>query len=96
MLRNMLSYFNLRTKGTTCLLLHRCEPFPTYPRTYDMLHANGLLSHLSSERCAMMDLFLEMDRILRPEVLLTLLLVFLKPIPWDFLQWPIRLFTFWF
>ncbi|XP_073268224.1 probable methyltransferase PMT5 isoform X1 [Populus alba] len=44
-----------------------CEPFPTYPRTYDMLHANGLLSHLSSERCAMMDLFLEMDRILRPE-----------------------------
>ncbi|VVA37418.1 PREDICTED: probable [Prunus dulcis] len=44
-----------------------CEPFPTYPRTYDLLHANGLLSHLSSERCSMMDLFLEMDRILRPE-----------------------------
>ncbi|XP_044492807.1 probable methyltransferase PMT5 [Mangifera indica] len=48
-----------------------CEPFPTYPRTYDMIHANGLLSHLSekvlSERCDMMDLFLEMDRILRPE-----------------------------
>ncbi|WCJ22129.1 S-adenosyl-L-methionine-dependent methyltransferases superfamily protein [Euphorbia peplus] len=44
-----------------------CESFPTYPRTYDMLHANGLLSHLSSERCSMMDLLLEMDRILRPE-----------------------------
>ncbi|CAL8994675.1 unnamed protein product [Prunus brigantina] len=44
-----------------------CEPFPTYPRTYDLLHANGLLSHLSSERCSMMDLLLEMDRILRPE-----------------------------
>nr|KYP34901.1 hypothetical protein KK1_044089 [Cajanus cajan] len=44
-----------------------CEPFPTYPRTYDMLHANGLLSHLTSERCNMMNLFLEMDRILRPE-----------------------------
>ncbi|XP_027360787.1 probable methyltransferase PMT5 isoform X1 [Abrus precatorius] len=44
-----------------------CEPFPTYPRTYDMLHANGLLSHLDSERCSIMDLFLEMDRILRPE-----------------------------
>ncbi|KAJ1395890.1 S-adenosyl-L-methionine-dependent methyltransferase [Sesbania bispinosa] len=44
-----------------------CEPFPTYPRTYDMLHANGLLSHLISERCSMIDLFLEMDRILRPE-----------------------------
>ncbi|KAH9616225.1 hypothetical protein KSS87_020053 [Heliosperma pusillum] len=44
-----------------------CEPFPTYPRTYDMLHGNGLLSHLSSEKCRLMDLFLEMDRILRPE-----------------------------
>ncbi|RZC04186.1 putative methyltransferase PMT5 [Glycine soja] len=44
-----------------------CEPFPTYPRTYDMLHAYGLISHLSSERCSMVDLFLEMDRILRPE-----------------------------
>ncbi|KAF7827984.1 putative methyltransferase PMT5 [Senna tora] len=44
-----------------------CEPFPTYPRTYDMLHANGLLSHLASDRCNMIDLFLEMDRILRPE-----------------------------
>lgn len=44
-----------------------CEPFPTYPRTYDLLHANGLLSHLASERCSMINLFLEMDRILRPE-----------------------------
>ncbi|KAL2349170.1 hypothetical protein Fmac_003170 [Flemingia macrophylla] len=44
-----------------------CEPFPTYPRTYDMLHASDLLSHLTSERCSMMNLFLEMDRILRPE-----------------------------
>ncbi|KAL2344626.1 hypothetical protein Fmac_005911 [Flemingia macrophylla] len=44
-----------------------CEPFPTYPRTYDMLHADGLLSHLSAERCSTIDLFLEMDRILRPE-----------------------------
>ncbi|XP_073226442.1 probable methyltransferase PMT5 [Cicer arietinum] len=44
-----------------------CEPFPTYPRTYDMLHANGLLSQFISERCSMIDLFLEMDRILRPE-----------------------------
>nr|KYP72539.1 hypothetical protein KK1_005130 [Cajanus cajan] len=32
-----------------------------------MLHANGLLSHLTSERCNMMNLFLEMDRILHPE-----------------------------
>ncbi|KAJ7953901.1 S-adenosyl-L-methionine-dependent methyltransferases superfamily protein [Quillaja saponaria] len=66
----------LKAPNTLPLILNRgfagvlhdwCEPFPTYPRTYDMLHANGLLSHLSSERCSMMDLFLEMDRILRPE-----------------------------
>nr|XP_043608065.1 probable methyltransferase PMT5 [Erigeron canadensis] len=43
------------------------EPFPTYPRTYDMLHANGLLSHLISEECSITNLLLEMDRILRPE-----------------------------
>ncbi|OAY59389.1 probable methyltransferase PMT5 [Manihot esculenta] len=54
-------------RGFAGVLHDWCEPFPTYPRTYDMLHANGLLSHLSSERCRMMDLLLEMDRILRPE-----------------------------
>ncbi|GAB4840109.1 hypothetical protein Ancab_020869 [Ancistrocladus abbreviatus] len=54
-------------QGYAGVLHDWCEPFPTYPRTYDMLHAYGLLSHLSSEKCSMMDLFLEMDRILRPE-----------------------------
>ncbi|KAK9276559.1 hypothetical protein L1049_006094 [Liquidambar formosana] len=54
-------------QGFAGVLHDWCEPFPTYPRTYDMLHANGLLSHLNSERCNIMDLFLEMDRILRPE-----------------------------
>ncbi|KAI9169798.1 hypothetical protein LWI28_017905 [Acer negundo] len=54
-------------KGFAGVLHDWCEPFPTYPRTYDMLHANGLLTQLSSERCDMMELFLEMDRILRPE-----------------------------
>ncbi|KAK1362006.1 Methyltransferase [Heracleum sosnowskyi] len=44
-----------------------CQPFPTYPRTYDMLHANGLLSHIDSVGCSLPDLLLEMDRILRPE-----------------------------
>ncbi|XP_071928413.1 probable methyltransferase PMT5 isoform X1 [Coffea arabica] len=44
-----------------------CEPFPTYPRTYDLLHANGLLSHIASQGCSMIDLLFEMDRILRPE-----------------------------
>ncbi|KAF9677134.1 hypothetical protein SADUNF_Sadunf08G0076100 [Salix dunnii] len=54
-------------RGFAGVLHDWCEPFPTYPRTYDLLHANGLLAHLISERCGMMDLFLEMDRILRPE-----------------------------
>ncbi|KAL3511058.1 hypothetical protein ACH5RR_030459 [Cinchona calisaya] len=44
-----------------------CEPFPTYPRTYDLLHANGLLSGITSQGCSMIDLLFEMDRILRPE-----------------------------
>lgn len=55
-------------RGFTGVLHDWCEPFPTYPRTYDLLHANGLLSHhLSSSHCDIADLFLEMDRILRPE-----------------------------
>ncbi|KAK8657547.1 hypothetical protein V6N13_035778 [Hibiscus sabdariffa] len=66
----------IRARNTLPLILDRgfpgvfhdwCEPFPTYPRTYDLLHANGLLSHLTSERCSLMELFVEMDRILRPE-----------------------------
>lgn len=54
-------------QGFAGVLHDWCAPFPTYPRTYDMLHASGLLSHLSAAKCSMMDLFLEMDRILRPE-----------------------------
>ncbi|KAF6171379.1 hypothetical protein GIB67_009520 [Kingdonia uniflora] len=54
--------------GVNCYQIFECEPFPTYPRTYDMLHANGLLSHhINSEHCDTLDLLLEMDRILRPE-----------------------------
>ncbi|KAA8529359.1 hypothetical protein F0562_033842 [Nyssa sinensis] len=66
----------IRARNTLSLILDQgfagvlhdwCEPFPTYPRTYDLLHANGLLSHLTSEGCSIMNLLLEMDRILRPE-----------------------------
>lgn len=28
----------------SCLLNGRCEPFDTYPRTYDLVHASGLFS----------------------------------------------------
>ncbi|XP_057494055.1 probable methyltransferase PMT5 [Actinidia eriantha] len=54
-------------QGFAGVLHDWCEPFPTYPRTYDMLHAKGLVSHLTSRGCSVMNLFLEMDRILRPE-----------------------------
>ncbi|CAH9096648.1 unnamed protein product [Cuscuta epithymum] len=54
-------------RGFVGVLHNWCEPFPTYPRTYDMLHASGLLSHLSSQSCSIVDVLFEMDRILRPE-----------------------------
>ncbi|KAF2311330.1 hypothetical protein GH714_021820 [Hevea brasiliensis] len=43
-----------------------CEAFSTYPRTYDLIHANGLFS-LYKDKCNMEDILIEMDRILRPE-----------------------------
>ncbi|GAU36383.1 hypothetical protein TSUD_151500 [Trifolium subterraneum] len=42
-----------------------CEPFDTYPRTYDFLHAASLLS-VEKKRCNMSSIMVEMDRILRP------------------------------
>ncbi|KAF7082122.1 hypothetical protein CFC21_086002 [Triticum aestivum] len=43
-----------------------CEAFSTYPRTYDLLHADNLFS-IYQDRCDITDILLEMDRILRPE-----------------------------
>lgn len=43
-----------------------CEGFSTYPRTYDLIHANGLFK-LYQDKCQFEDILLEMDRILRPE-----------------------------
>ncbi|KAG8095579.1 hypothetical protein GUJ93_ZPchr0012g20200 [Zizania palustris] len=42
-----------------------CEAFSTYPRTYDLLHLDGLFT-AESHRCEMKFVLLEMDRILRP------------------------------
>ncbi|KDP44890.1 hypothetical protein JCGZ_01390 [Jatropha curcas] len=42
-----------------------CEPFDTYPRTYDLVHAAGLFS-VEKKRCNISSIMLEMDRILRP------------------------------
>ncbi|KAJ6837943.1 uncharacterized protein M6B38_321700 [Iris pallida] len=43
-----------------------CEAMSTYPRTYDLIHAESVFS-LYKDRCEMEDILLEMDRILRPE-----------------------------
>ncbi|GLJ12749.1 hypothetical protein SUGI_0197100 [Cryptomeria japonica] len=45
-----------------------CEPFSTYPRTYDLLHAFRLFSHYKDRGrgCRIEDILLEVDRILRP------------------------------
>ncbi|XP_072956355.1 probable methyltransferase PMT17 [Typha angustifolia] len=43
-----------------------CEAFSTYPRTYDLIHADGVFS-MYQDRCDITYILLEMDRILRPE-----------------------------
>ncbi|KAH0855213.1 LOW QUALITY PROTEIN: hypothetical protein HID58_020391, partial [Brassica napus] len=44
-------------------------PFSTYPRTYDLLHANHVISHYQSrgDGCLVEDIMLEMDRMIRPQ-----------------------------
>ncbi|XP_004491015.1 probable methyltransferase PMT23 [Cicer arietinum] len=42
-----------------------CESFNTYPRTYDLLHSSFLFKHLE-QRCELVDVVVEIDRILRP------------------------------
>ncbi|CAI0416096.1 unnamed protein product, partial [Linum tenue] len=42
-----------------------CESFNTYPRTYDLLHSSFLFKRLS-ERCDLIDVGVEIDRIVRP------------------------------
>jgi hypothetical protein len=57
------------TKAIQCSCC-RCEPFSTYPRSYDLLHAFHLFSHYEArkEDCSLEDIILEMDRITRPQV----------------------------
>ncbi|RWR89369.1 quasimodo 3 [Cinnamomum micranthum f. kanehirae] len=49
-----------------------CEAFSTYPRTYDLIHVTSIESLLrdsssGASRCHLLDLMIEMDRILRPD-----------------------------
>ncbi|BAF13342.1 probable methyltransferase PMT28 [Oryza sativa Japonica Group] len=43
-----------------------CEPFSTYPRSYDLLHADHLFSRLNNRCKQPVSIVVEMDRILRP------------------------------
>ncbi|KAG0610431.1 hypothetical protein M758_7G064800 [Ceratodon purpureus] len=43
-----------------------CEPHSTYPRSYDLMHADHLFSTLT-QKCNIVNVVMEMDRILRPE-----------------------------
>ncbi|RZC94201.1 hypothetical protein C5167_021446 [Papaver somniferum] len=43
-----------------------CESFSTYPRSYDLLHADHLFSKLKL-RCSLVAVIAEVDRILRPD-----------------------------
>ncbi|KAL2339715.1 hypothetical protein Fmac_007655 [Flemingia macrophylla] len=43
-----------------------CESFSTYPRSYDLLHADSIFSTLK-QRCNIVAVIAEVDRILRPE-----------------------------
>ncbi|AQK80973.1 putative methyltransferase PMT27 [Zea mays] len=42
-----------------------CESFSTYPRSYDLLHADHLFSKIK-DRCAVLPVVVEVDRIVRP------------------------------
>ncbi|KAI3788288.1 hypothetical protein L2E82_01048 [Cichorium intybus] len=46
-----------------------CEPFSSYPRTYDLLHSSYLFSHYGNQKdgCLLEDIILEMDRLIRPQ-----------------------------
>ncbi|GMH08136.1 hypothetical protein Nepgr_009976 [Nepenthes gracilis] len=56
-------------RGLTGAFHDWCEPFSTYPRSYDLLHAHYLFSHYKNhgEGCLSEDIMLEMDRIVRPQ-----------------------------
>jgi len=43
-----------------------CEPHSTYPRSYDLMHADHLFSTLT-KKCNIVNVVMEMDRILRPD-----------------------------
>ncbi|XP_019441596.1 PREDICTED: probable methyltransferase PMT19 [Lupinus angustifolius] len=53
-------------RGLIGAYMNWCEPFSTYPRTYDMIHAHGLFT-MYMDKCDITDIVIEMQRIIRPE-----------------------------
>ncbi|XP_042517888.1 probable methyltransferase PMT19 [Macadamia integrifolia] len=53
-------------RGLIGTYMNWCEAFSTYPRTYDLIHANGVFS-MYMDKCDIVDILFEMHRILRPE-----------------------------
>ncbi|XP_044478668.1 probable methyltransferase PMT19 [Mangifera indica] len=56
----------LYERGLIGTYMDWCEAFSTYPRTYDLIHAYGIFS-LYMHKCDIVDILLEIYRILRPE-----------------------------
>ncbi|XP_058724532.1 probable methyltransferase PMT10 [Vicia villosa] len=57
----------LYDRGLIGVMHDWCEPFDTYPRTYDLLNAAGLFSvEKKRQKCNISTIMLEMDRMLRP------------------------------
>ncbi|EFJ31436.1 hypothetical protein SELMODRAFT_168608 [Selaginella moellendorffii] len=56
-------------RGLIGVLHDWCEAFSTYPRTYDFIHVSNMQSFTTqaSTSCSLVDVMLEMDRILRPQ-----------------------------
>uniref|UniRef100_A0A5B7BLC1 Methyltransferase n=1 Tax=Davidia involucrata TaxID=16924 RepID=A0A5B7BLC1_DAVIN len=52
-------------RGLIGTYMNWCEPFSTYPRTYDLIHADSLFS-LYIDKCDIVGILFEMYRILRP------------------------------
>ncbi|GAB2271657.1 Probable pectin methyltransferase qua3 [Dionaea muscipula] len=64
--RNPLTLDIIFDRGLIGVYHDWCEPFSTYPRTYDLMHVVNIESLLKN-RCSLVDLIVEVDRILRPE-----------------------------
>ncbi|XP_047330920.1 probable methyltransferase PMT19 [Impatiens glandulifera] len=53
-------------RGFIGTYMNWCEPFSTYPRTYDLIHADNIFS-MYLNKCDISDILFEMYRMLRPE-----------------------------